>query len=265
MSETPNVGRALKQKLKNNQVTYGLWVTLESPTVSEIAARIGLDWICVDTEHGELDLQEVTNHVRAVRGSRTAVLVRVSDIQHGLIQRVLGLGAHGILVPRIRTADEVERAVYFAKYPPRGLRGMGVERSTSWGLNNIYAKDANQDTLVIPLIETVDAGRNLEQILKVPDVDGFFFGPADYSATAGFVGEWEGPGVAEELLRIKDRLRAQNLPCGIVARDPRDGKMRIEQGFQMIGVGVDCTLFAKTLMDSLAGLGQPVGSDVWKA
>jgi 4-hydroxy-2-oxoheptanedioate aldolase len=88
-------------------------------------------------------------------------------------------------VPRIRTVEEVERAVCFAKYPPRGLRGMGVERATSWGKGMAHAKTANQGTIVLPMIETVDPGKNLEAIMQVPDVDGFFFGPADFSASAG--------------------------------------------------------------------------------
>jgi 2-keto-3-deoxy-L-rhamnonate aldolase RhmA len=265
MHPTQSVGRKLKDKLRSGETTFGLWVTLESPTVSEIAARVGLDWICVDLEHGELDLQEVTNHLRAIRNTGTACLVRISDIQHGPIQRVLGLGAHGILVPRIRTAEEVELAVRFAKYPPRGVRGMGVERSTLWGMNNESASHANEDTIVIPLMETVDAGRNLEAILKVPDIDGFFFGPADYSASAGYVGAWEGPKIAEELLRIKDRIQAEGLPCGIVCRGNDDGCIRRNQGFQMIGIGVDSTLLAKTIIAMMEGVKAKLGSEVWKS
>jgi 2-keto-3-deoxy-L-rhamnonate aldolase RhmA len=246
----------LKQKLQNGETTFGLWVTLESPTVSEMAAHIGLDWICIDTEHGGLQLQDVASHLRAIGRSSTVALVRIQGIEQGLIQGVLGLGAHGILVPRIRTAEEVEQAVSFAKYPPRGSRGMGVERSTLWGMGIGRAREANEETLVIPLIETVDAGRNIEAIMQVPDVDGFFFGPADFSASAGFVGEWEGPGIADELLRLKQRVRARRFACGIVATDVSNGKLRIDQGFQMIGLGVDCTILMKTLVkmtDALAG------------
>jgi 2-keto-3-deoxy-L-rhamnonate aldolase RhmA len=261
MNETLNAGQKLKQKLRNGETTFGLWVTLESPTISEIAAHLGIDWVVIDTEHGELDLQEVANHIRAIGRSYTAALVRISEIEHGLIQRVLGLGAHGILVPRIRSVEEVERTVRFAKYPPRGLRGMGVERSTLWGKGTAHAKSANQDTIVIPLIETVDAGKNIEAIMRVPDVDGFFFGPADYSASAGFVGEWEGPGIAEELLRIKEQIRAQRLPCGIVATDVNNGKLRLKQGFQMIGLGVDCTLLLKTLAETMKTMGQALASE----
>jgi 2-dehydro-3-deoxyglucarate aldolase/4-hydroxy-2-oxoheptanedioate aldolase len=264
MTESVNAGDRLRQKLQNRETTFGLWVTMESPTVSEIAARLGLDWICIDTEHGELDLQEVANHLRAISRSSTAGLVRIAEIEHGLIQRTLGLGAHGIMVPRIRTAEEVERAVCFAKYPPRGLRGMGVERATSWGRGLAHAKTANQRTIVLPMIETVDSGKNLEAIMQVPDIDGFFFGPADFSASAGFVGEWEGPGIANELVRIKDRLRAQGFPCGIVGTDANNGKFRIGQGFQMIGLGVDCTLLIKTVTELMETLGKLPDPGAWR-
>jgi 2-keto-3-deoxy-L-rhamnonate aldolase RhmA len=263
MSDSVNAGDRLRQKLRNGETTLGLWVTLESPTVSEIAARIGLDWICIDTEHGELDLQEVANHLRAISRSSTAAIVRISEIEHGLIQRTLGLGAHGIMIPRVRTAEEVERAVVFAKYPPRGLRGMGVERATSWGKGIAHAKTANQRTLVLPMIETVDSGKNLDAIMRVPDVDGFFFGPADFSASAGFVGEWEGPGIAQELVQIKDRLRERGFPCGVMGIDANNAKFRIGQGFQMIGLGVDCTLLVKTIAELMGDLGTPVDAKAW--
>jgi len=257
MTEILNASKRLKQRLKAGEATLGLWVTMESPTVSEIAAHIGLDWICIDTEHGALQLQDIANHLRAVSGSSTAALVRIQGIEQGLIQRVLGLGAHGILVPRIRTAEEVEQSVCFAKYPPRGSRGMGVERSTLWGKDISSARDANQGVLVIPMIETVQAARNVEAIMQVPDIDAVFFGPADFSASAGFVGEWEGPGIADDLVRLKNKFVARGIASGIAATDEGNGKLRIEQGFQMIALGVDCTIFLKTLSSLRHALVRP--------
>jgi 2-dehydro-3-deoxyglucarate aldolase/4-hydroxy-2-oxoheptanedioate aldolase len=77
------------------------------------------------------------------------------------------------------------------------------------------------------------------------------------------VGEWEGPGVADELVRIKDRLRANSFPCGIMGTDANNAKFRIGQGFQMIGLGVDCTLLVKTLSELLENLGRPLPATVW--
>src|SRR4051812_38294461 len=119
MVERLDAGQRLKQKLRNGETTFGLWIALESATISEIAAHIGLDWICIDSETGGFDLQEVGNHLRAISRSSTAGLVTIHGIDQALIRRVLSLGADGILVPRVRTAEEVERAVSFAKYPPR--------------------------------------------------------------------------------------------------------------------------------------------------
>src|SRR5438552_3365323 len=92
----------LKRMLAEGQTALGLWITLESATVSEIAAHLGLDWVCIDLEHGELDYQEVASHLRALRRSKTVALVRVRSVDHGQIQKVIGLGADGIIVPRIR-------------------------------------------------------------------------------------------------------------------------------------------------------------------
>ena len=263
MSDKLDAGERLKQKLWNGETTFGLWIALEAPAISEIAAQIGLDWVCIDSETGGFDLQEVANHLRAISRSQTAGLVTIHAIDQALIRRVLSLGADGILVPRVRTAEEVERAVRFVKYPPRGLRGMGVESATSWGMSLANAKTANSSTIVIPTIETVEAAKNIEAIMQVPDVDGFFFGPSDFSASAGFVGEWEGPGIGEEVLRIKQRAREKGFACGIVATDASNGQVRIKQGFQMIGLGVDCTILAKTIAEMMGTLGRPLEPGVW--
>src|SRR5688572_23394760 len=105
----------LKRKLARHEGTLGLWITLESPSITEIAVTLGLDWIVVDTEHGHLDFKEILEHVRVTRNTATTALVRIQEIERGLIKRVLDIGADGILVPQITSADEVEQAVRFAK------------------------------------------------------------------------------------------------------------------------------------------------------
>ena len=86
--------------------------------------------------------------------------------------------------------------------------------------------------MVIPIIERVEAARNIDSILKVPDVDAFFFGPADFSASAGYPGEWEGPGVAEEILRVKDRIRKAGISCGVMATVPKTEECDWNKGFK---------------------------------
>ena len=248
----------LKKKFTARQPTTGLWVTLESPTITEIAVTLGLDWVVIDAEHGHLDFKEIIEHIRATRNSNTVPLVRIQEIEQGLIKRVLDLGAGGILVPQVYSPEEVAQAVRFAKYPPWGQRGVGGERATRWGLG--LKSDtimANSETLVIPLMETVSAGKCIEQICDIPGVDAIQFGPADYSASAGSLGEWEGPGVAAQLLDIKDRIRARGLPCGILCRDTTDIIRRRDQGFTMLGLSTDTGLLIRGLQGALETMKAP--------
>lgn len=263
MNTSLSAGQKLKQKLKKLETALGLWVTLESPSITEIAVLLGLDWICIDTEHGHLDFKEVLEHIRAASRSGVALIVRVQEIEQGVIKRVLDLGADGIIVPQICSAEEVERAVYFAKYPPRGFRGVGGERATLWGRGLPRTRSANENTLVIPLIETVAAGKNIDSIMQVPGVDAFFFGPADFSSSSGHLGEWEGPGVAEEILRIKDQIRGRGFACGIMATDAKNGQARVAQGFQMVGIGADTGLLIRGMTEMMHALGRPVNPEEW--
>ncbi len=245
----------LKAKLARGETAFGLWVTLESPSITEIAVMLGLDWVVIDTEHGHLDFREVVEHLRATRGSRTTPIVRVPEVARGAIKRVLDLGAHGVIVPQVENAAEVEQAARFVKYPPRGVRGIGGERATHWGMGlKSQTQIADAETQLIPLIENVAAASALESILDVPGVDAVFFGPADFSASSGYLGDWEGPGVAERLLALKNQAQARGVPCGIMATDLDNAVMRQNQGFRMIGIGSDTGLLIRSAVEALRRL-----------
>lgn len=248
------VRNRLKEKLARG-TTVGLWVTLESPTISEIAVELGFDWVVIDTEHGHLDFREVLEHVRVTKNSETTPLVRIQEIEQGVIKRVLDLGAAGIIVPQVSCAAEVEHAVRFAKYPPWGNRGVGGERATRWGMSLAeYTHAANENTLVIPLIETTAAGAAIDSILSVSGVDAIFFGPADFSASAGYLGQWEGPGVADTLLKIHQRARDRGIPTGVMATDNDNLRLRQRQGFRMIGIGSDSGLLIRACREAMQAI-----------
>jgi 2-keto-3-deoxy-L-rhamnonate aldolase RhmA len=245
----------LKSRLAGGETTLGLWVTLESPTITEIVVTLGLDWVVIDTEHGHLDYREVLEHIRVTRNSGTTPLVRISETTPGIIKRVLDLGAHGIIVPQVNSAQEIALAIRYAKYPPEGIRGVGGERATHWGLGlQSQTALANRETMVIPLIETVAGGRELPSILEVPGVDAVFLGPVDYSASAGYLGQWEGPGVAETILALKDLTHGRGLACGIMATGLDDSRARRNQGFRMIALGADTGMLIRSLKAGLERL-----------
>src|SRR5690242_11732527 len=113
----------LRKKLTADEPVYGLWVTLESASLSEMGVALGLDWIVVDAEHGHLDWKDILEHVRATVRSDTVVLVRVAELNAGLIKRALDIGADGVVIPWIESAEQLRQAVAFATFPPEGVRG----------------------------------------------------------------------------------------------------------------------------------------------
>lgn len=245
-----------RAKLQSGQAVYGLWVTLESPSITEMAVALGLDWVVIDAEHSSLDWQNIVSHIRAAVRGHTVAIVRLVDVNIGLIKRALDIGADGIAVPFIETADQLRQVVRYAQYPPAGLRAVGGDRATVWGQCFAeHAKVANEQVIILPNIETVRARQNMDEILKVPGVDTFFLGPADYSASAGHAGQWEGPGVAEELLEMNSKIRASGKYCGIIAGNTEDLVRRREQGFRIIAVGVDTGLLIQGLRTGLDAVG----------
>src|SRR5262245_27003966 len=128
--------RALKEfrrRLAQDRPVYGLWITLESASLTELAAALGLDWVVVDAEHGSLDWKDIAAHIRAAVRSDTVVLVSLAERNTALAKRALDIGADGIVVPWMETAEQVQEAVRDCRYPPQGRRGIGGERATVWG------------------------------------------------------------------------------------------------------------------------------------
>src|SRR5919198_4693395 len=106
--------RSLRRKLAADTPVLGLWVTLEAPAVTEMAVALGLDWVVIDAEHGHLDWKEIAEHVRATVRSETVALVRIAELNGGLVKRALDIGAEGVVVPWIESAEQLARAVSFA-------------------------------------------------------------------------------------------------------------------------------------------------------
>ncbi|MDG3006088.1 HpcH/HpaI aldolase family protein [Paludisphaera mucosa] len=249
--------KRFRETLAGGRAVYGLWVTLESPSVTEMAVALGLDWVVIDAEHGHLDWSEIVAHLRAAVRGDTVVLVRLADLDRGLVKRALDLGADGVVIPWVETEEQLRRAVAFARYPPEGCRGIGAERATGWGeCMAEHTAEANDSVLVVPIIETVVAPDEVERMTRVDGVEVFFFGPADFSSNAGFRGQWEGPGVARLLLGLKDVVRASGKHCGVLAASDPNVSERLEQGFRMLGLGIDGSLLLRSLHASLAAVGR---------
>jgi 2-keto-3-deoxy-L-rhamnonate aldolase RhmA len=254
----------LRAMLTAGTTAYGMWVTLESPAVTEAAAELGIDWVCVDLEHGHLGYREVIEHARALRGTETAILVRVPIAAQDTIKRALDGGVDGVMLPLVRDRAELERAMSFARYPPVGERGLGGERAVRWGLRyEEYVRRANDEVMVVPLIETPEAVDGIDAILSTPGLAAVYFGPADLSARYGYLGEWEGPGVAERILEVRAKAAARGIAAGVNARGVEDSLCRRDQGFGMVGLGSDVGLLLREATGQLRALRGEATAQRW--
>ena len=243
----------LRRKLKAGKSTFGFFVTLEDATVTEVAADAGVDWVCVDMEHGSLDFRELTRHLQASRGTDLTVLVRVPTTTVDYVKRALDLGAHGVVLPLIDNAEELGRGFMHARYPPIGRRGLSNARVNHHSLSlDQYLEVADLETMVIPIVETAEASRNIDEILAVDGLEAVFFGPADLSMSRGHRGMWEGPGVGEDILRMNEKAKARNIATAIMCLDAHDLNVRIQQGFGVLGIGSDVTFILKRIQDLMA-------------
>ena len=154
------MNRSFSERLRGGERLLGTLVTLPSPEVAELLALCGFDWLFVDLEHGPSD---VLMAQRILQAARIPCLVRVPENSEAALGRVLDIGADGVIVPGIRSAAEVERVVTACRYPPEGTRGVGLGRAQGYGLNfKSYLGDANEEIVIVPQIEHIDAVHDIE-------------------------------------------------------------------------------------------------------
>ena len=159
-----------RARLKRGDTLLGTMVTLASASSAEVLAGIGFDWFFIDGEHGPLETRELLAILQAV-SHRVACIVRVPAADEVAIKKVLDLGAHGIIVPQVNTAEQAADVVRFARYAPEGARGVGLARAHGYGQRfKEYLDSANREIAVIVQAEHATAVANIESIARVPGV-----------------------------------------------------------------------------------------------
>lgn len=243
----------VKEKLLRGESALGAWLGIAHVPTARIMARLGFDWLVVDMEHSAHNAVLMAEMVATIADAGTcAPMVRIPANSVEWFKWALDAGAWGVVVPMVNTREEAQRAVEFAKYPPRGTRSIGGAFGPyGFGITNWpeYLRIANDETLVIVQIESAPALQNLDEILSVEGVDVAFVGPNDLHAQIGLAPSSDGaePEFMDALERIKASAREHHIPLGIFSSNGEAAAQRIRQGFQMISVTTDISsLIAET-------------------
>ena len=245
-----------RKRLNAGEVLIGSGLSFTDAQVSDALAE-SIDFFWIDLEHSAMSPEAMRGHLLAARSRRTAVVVRVPGSDTAFIKPVLDAGAPGIVVPQVKSVEEVRQVVADCRYPPVGQRGFGPSVPSEYGRRGgpDYVARANASLFVSVMIETVEAVEVIEEITRIPGLDSIVMGPHDLSGSLGVLGEVEHPTV----LKAQERAIAAARSAGIFVGSglPADvdfACLQAERGIQWLQIGGDCGYMVNYADDMVANV-----------
>lgn len=228
------IENAVKTKLKNGTPVYGILSPHYDPAIVEVIGHLGFDMYMLDCEHGAGGPLQAEHFVRACEGVGMTPLARVRSADPKLILQFMDAGIMGVMMPSVTSPDEVERLVEAVKYPPLGRRGIAPVRANDYLLGAMsqaeYVPFANEQTMILPQIETMEAVNSLDRLVRIEGVDGYFVGPRDLSMSMGFQDGPAHPEVRQMVDHIFGVVRQAGLVAGTVAGSGAEARDLVARG-----------------------------------
>jgi 2-dehydro-3-deoxyglucarate aldolase len=234
-------GIQLKEIWRGNAPSYGAWVTCTDPAIAAAVCNAGYDWVFVDSEHCPYSLETLRTVVAAIRARNVVPIVRVAANDAAMVKQVLDVGAEGVVVPLLLTADDARRAVAACRYPPLGARGFNPRDASNYYQDlDHYRSTIDERVVVVVQVEHRDAVENLDGILSVTGIDGVLIGPADLSYSLGFPLQPRHRTVEEAIVATIKKCNAAHVPVGItVMGGTQDFTYWLGHGLDFITLGFD--------------------------
>lgn len=234
----------LKKLLETGKAAIGAQLRFGVPAIAELFGAAGFDWILIDTEHAPQTPTSVQAQLQGIGCTEATSIVRVAKNDPDLIKLYLDMGAMGVVVPFINTAEEARQGALACRYPPDGVRGWGPHRAAKYGLDSeTYTAEINNQVMYIPIIESAEAVENIEKILAVDGVDSFIIGPVDLSISLNVPFDYENRKFQQALRKTLKVAEQIGKPAGIGVYgspfDPTSARHHIQSGFRLILVGGD--------------------------
>jgi 4-hydroxy-2-oxoheptanedioate aldolase len=247
--------RSFKERLQTGKQLVGTFIQTPHPVMAEFAGKLDFDFLIIDAEHSAIHIETVQSMLQGLTSTPTYGIVRIPSIRSDHIASCLDAGADAILVPQVRTVQDVAQVQNAALYPPAGMRGIGPGRATDFGLRIQEKKEApNKDIVVVVQIETKEALDRLDDILAVAFYDMVFVGPGDLSMNLGVFGEFSHPLLTGEIERILKRAKECNKKTGIFAPNVELALKWLGFGVDLVTLGSDLGLLAQSAKQDLSKL-----------
>ena len=243
---------AIRELKANGQLILNAWLSIGSSYLAEVVAHQGFDAVTVDRQHGMMGFETAVAMLQAISTTRAVPLARPSSNDGAEIMRLLDAGAYGIICPMISTRRDAERLVASCRYPPVGVRSFGPARGLLYGGPD-YLAHANDEIVVLAMIETAEGLANVADIAATPGLDGFYVGPNDLALALGKppVVESDDAGIIEAIARIRAAAATHGLIAGIFCSSGRAAAVRRAEGFDLVTPGNDAATLRQAFGDAV--------------
>lgn len=254
-------GNALKERWKADKATLNGWLAIPSSLSAEVMGRCGWDAITVDMQHGVQDYISMVHCFQALNRLPITLMARVPWNEPGIIGKALDAGAYGIICPMVNTPEQAETLVSACRYPPLGERSNGPIRVGAYGAAGEYQKTANEEVLVIPMIETRRAVKNIDAILDVPGIDAIYVGPADLAFSLGLPPrlDSEEPEQLAAYEKVIEACQRRGIYAGIHCGTSAYAVRAIQMGFRLITLASDGGLLARAAVEAVSSVWRDAG------
>jgi 4-hydroxy-2-oxoheptanedioate aldolase len=243
-------------RLHRGETLIGAFISTPYAVNTEVMGLAGFDFVIIDLEHGMSAERDILGQLHALEHTPTAALVRVESHERARVHRLLDLGVHGIMFPRVETAAQAHACVAAMRYPPDGVRGVAtMVRAAGFGTNFLQYRDSSKSSLLtIIQIETAEAVKNVEEIAAVDGVDVLFVGPMDLSTSLGIFRNYDHPLFVEALDKTIAAARRNNRAAAILLSSTAEARRYRDLGFHFLACGTDVSLLKSAAVETAAAL-----------
>jgi 2-dehydro-3-deoxyglucarate aldolase/4-hydroxy-2-oxoheptanedioate aldolase len=250
----------VKQKLKSSGSAFGAMAfEFLTPGLPQILVNAGAEFVMYCAEHTGFEFETLKTQMALCRGLPIVPMMRVPAAEYHFIARALDIGAMGVMVPMVETAEQAAFIVSCTQYPPKGRRGAAfgfAHDDYQGGDIGEKIRTANERTLVIPMIETARGLEHVEAIAAVPGVDALWLGHFDLTNFLGIPGQFEHPRYVDAVDRIVAACRKHHLAPGFMAADETWARSYIGKGFRLIAAGLDQLMLQNAVKSNIAAMRQ---------
>ena len=243
----------LRRLHRDGKPIVNAWLSMPSAYVAEVVAGQDFDAATIDMQHGLMGFCEALAMLQAISTTRAIPLVRPPANEPHTIMRLLDAGAYGVICPMISTRQDAEKLVAACRYAPKGHRSFGPARGVIYGGND-YFERANDEILVLGMIETREALRNLDAILGTPGLDGIYIGPNDLAIDLGHApkAEHDHPDVVAAVASVRRTVTERGLIAGIFCSSGEAARHRLAEGFRLVTPGNDAAILRGAMAAAVA-------------